>query len=182
MKLNDKEIRQAFIKRLQNRKPEPKRIIEELAVDSGNAIADIVTVSTDLHCFEIKGENDKIGRLERQSKSYDMAFRKVTLITTKNHLNKALILAPIHWGIIEAKIVGEKIKFVYHRKVSINPNFCKYTALQTLWKEEMIRIATKKSATPMKKNITREIISSTLAKHSTKKELSELIAEQLNIR
>lgn len=182
MKLNDKEIRTAFIKRLRSRKPAPNNIIEELSVDSGNAIADIVTVSKDLHCYEIKGESDKIERLKRQSISYDLAFRKVTLITTSNQLAKAKAAIPPHWGLIETKYVAEQVKFLYHRKALMNPKYCKYTALQTLWKEEMMRIAAKKASEPLKKSSTRDFISTTLASQSGKLELSVLIAEQLQLR
>ncbi len=182
MKLNDKEIREAFITRLGRQNPAPKRIIEELSVDNGNAIADIVAISNDLHCYEIKGENDKPERLNRQAVSYNLAFRKVTLITTSNHLIKAQSIVPPHWGLLEAKYVSGKIKFCYHRKASINPKYCKYTALQTLWKEEMLRIAANRVTEPLKKSNTRDFISTTLADKNTKKELSSLIAEQLQVR
>jgi hypothetical protein len=182
MKLNDKEIREAFIARLKRHSPAPKRIIEELSVDNGNAIADIVAISNDLHCYEIKGENDKPERLNRQAVSYNLAFRKVTLITTDNHLLKAWSIVPPHWGLIEAKYVSEKIKFCYHRKASINPRYSKYIALQTLWKEEMLRIAVNRIAEPLKKTNTRDFISTVLADKNTKKELSNLIAKQLQAR
>lgn len=182
MKLNDKEIRTAFIKALRSRKPAPNSIIEELSVDSGNAIADIVTVYKELHCYEIKGESDKIERLRRQSISFDLAFRKLTLITTSNQLAKAKAVIPTHWGLIESKFVANQVKFIYQRKALTNPKYCKYTALQTLWKEEMMRIAAKKTSEPLKKSCTRDFISTRLASQSGKLELSELIAEQLQLR
>ncbi len=179
MKLNDKLIRSAFIEWLYKRRPAPKKIIEELSVDNGNAIADIVVLSRDLHCFEIKGESDKIERLQKQSLHYDLAFRKITLITTQNHLDKSFNLAPSYWGIIEAKIKDGAVIFSYKRKASLSPMFSKVTALQTLWKVEMLNIVNKKSIINVKKNHTREKISVEIAISSSKKELSNLIAEQL---
>ena len=49
--LTDKEIRAALIKALLKRKPAPKAVIEELRVHDGNAVADVVTVHKELHCY-----------------------------------------------------------------------------------------------------------------------------------
>lgn len=60
--LNDKELREALKDWLFRKSMKPKKIIEELSVNNGLAIADVVAIYKDLHCFEIKGDNDKIER------------------------------------------------------------------------------------------------------------------------
>lgn len=101
--LSDPVIRAALLDKLNRGRPQPKALIEELRIHNGNAIADIVAVYNEAHCYEIKGENDKIERIIEQGRYYDRAFRKVTLVTTSRHIRKAVAIAPEHWGILEAK-------------------------------------------------------------------------------
>lgn len=181
MKLNDKEIRGAFNERLRKLQGSMK-IIEELNVANGRAIADIVTVSKHTHCYEIKGENDKIERLIRQSKFYDLAFNKITLITTSNHIKKAVLTVPKYWGIIEVKFDSGKVKFVYVRKSEINPLFDKAISLQTLWKSELLKIAENQNFCNITKYKSRDFIIDEIIKSSSKSVVSNSISEQLKYR
>ncbi|WP_155763523.1 sce7726 family protein [Pantoea agglomerans] len=96
--LNDRAIRETLVRSLINKKNRPQRIIHELSVSNGNAIADVVAIYRESHCFEIKGEGDKIERLKTQGKYYNAAFRKITLVTTEKHGRKALKHTPSFWG------------------------------------------------------------------------------------
>lgn len=102
--LDDENIRKALIDRLLRLSKAPKAILEELRVHNGNAIADVVAVYSTAHCYEIKGENDSVQRILRQSRFYDLAFNRTTLVTTDKQLEKALRLAPPHWGIMRARL------------------------------------------------------------------------------
>ncbi len=53
--LNDKLIREALLKRLSNFTISPRTIIQELRIHNGNVIAEVVTVHSYPHCYEIKG-------------------------------------------------------------------------------------------------------------------------------
>ena len=88
--LNDIDIRVALIEKLQSMPTKPKAVIEELRVHNGNAIADVVALYKEAHCFEIKGDGDKIERIVTQGRFYDFSFRKITLVTTTKHLAKAV--------------------------------------------------------------------------------------------
>ncbi len=180
--LNDRTIREALVSSLQNKKNKPQRIIHELSVSNGNAIADVVAIYRESHCFEIKGEGDKVERLKIQGVHYNSAFRKITLITTAKHEKKALNYAPAFWGIIIAKEKAGRIVFNHLRKALSNPFFDKKIALQTLWKEEMAGILSELKINLRKKDMTRENIGLILSQELGKKELSEKISSVLILR
>ncbi len=139
--LGDKEIRESLIHYLENASKLPKRIIEELRVHNGNAIADVVAIHNYAHCYEIKSDKDSIARAVKQSHYYDLAFQEVTLVTTQKHLSKAIDRMPPYWGIIIAKTVNSRIVLSHFRSSSPSPNFDKRLALLTLWKSELTEVA-----------------------------------------
>jgi hypothetical protein len=110
MILNDPTIRTNLKEYLLNLLVKPRTIIDELHVHKGNAIADIVAVYKEPHCFEIKGETDNISRLKFQGKFYDLVFKKITLVTTQNHLQNAINTIPPHWGVLLAFNKSEQVK------------------------------------------------------------------------
>jgi len=177
--LNDKELRTALKDWLFRKSIKPKKIIEELSVNNGLAIADVVAIYKDLHCFEIKGDNDKIKRALKQGVSYDLSFRKITLLTTEKHKLKALSLAPSHWGILIARIDKGKIKLTYARKTKANAGFNPMVALSTLWKSEMLEILTKENISILNKDKNRHTISLRITGQLDKLSVSSEISDQL---
>jgi len=139
-RLHDDDIRQALIAKLGNMSIKPKAIIEELRVHNGNAIADVVALYKEAHCFEIKGDGDKIERISAQGRFYDLSFRKITVVTTQKHLEKAKRIAPAYWGIMLATPAHDSPALSYIRPAQLNPNFEKNFALLTLWKNEMLNL------------------------------------------
>lgn len=175
MQLNDREIREALKQKLYNQAVKPRAIVEELRVHNGNAIADVVALYTEAHCFEIKGVNDKIERVLRQGGFYNTAFRKITVVTTKNHINKALEVVPSHWGIMVAFFEFGKVRLKHIRGASNNPYFDKKLALLTLWKSEMLGILNENK---YRKN-PREFLAQLISYNKKKVELSAHICEAL---
>lgn len=178
IELNDKHIREAFIQRLLRSAKAPLAIKEELRVHNGNAVADIVTLHKEAHCYEIKGRNDKIERAIDQGKFYDKTFRKVSVIMSPNHTKKALDLMPEHWGLIEARLRNGQISFKYIRAAKTNPNFDKSTALLTLWKAELLDAAVGVTSEKLDKS-SRQQLTRLLSKHFSKEQTSSLISQQL---
>ena len=173
MQLNDKNIRTVLISRLKNQTVQPKAIIEELRVHNGNAIADVVALYNESHCYEIKGDGDKVERILTQGKFYNLSFRKITLVTTLKHLKKAIKIAPYFWGIMIAEEKNNQIKLKYIRRAKNNPNFDKSIALLTLWKDEMLNLTDEKNKSSVKKS--RIILAELIAKNKQKVELSQNI-------
>lgn len=138
--LNDREIRKALIHKLRSQPSSPKEVIEELRVHNGNAIADVVALDTEAHCYEIKGCNDKIERIIVQGSYYNACFRRITLVTTEHSLPKALKIIPPFWGIMVACVHNNEVRLDNVKNARNNPSFSKHIALLTLWKSEMLSL------------------------------------------
>ncbi|WP_437880098.1 sce7726 family protein [Pseudomonas sp. LRF_L74] len=180
--LNDSLIRAALLARLRNAYPQPKALIEELRVHNGNAIADVVAIHREAHCYEIKGDGDKIERIAQQGIYYDLAFRKVTLVTTSKHIEKAIKIAPNHWGILEVKESSTgKIIFRPIRQAQKSIAFDKQIALLTLWRNELFDIATSIEGKVQSK-INRDSLSFLISQAFGAQELSLTIGKALVLR
>ena len=142
--LLDKDIREIFTSHHAKRYPKSS-LLSEVRINNGLAIADLVSIGNKTsHCYEIKSDRDKITRVLEQSKSYDIVFNKISLITTYNNYEKALDIIPSYWGIILVSNLP-KNRVYYYRKASISPCFSKQNALYTLWRDELLNILLKKN-------------------------------------
>jgi len=137
LKLNDKDIRSALISRLVLAGKKPFSVIEELPVERGRAIADVVAVYKILHCYEIKSDLDSLQRLERQVSFYNRSFQKITIVVTKKYLEKVFQLIPDFWGVIEAYKVSGDVKLRYIRPAGLNDEIVMEAVLMGLWREEL---------------------------------------------
>jgi len=137
--LLDKDIREIFTTHHSKRYPK-SNLLNEVRINNGLAIADLVSIGIKTtHCYEIKSDRDKISRIFEQSKSFDIAFNKISLITTLTHYEKALDIIPPYWGIIIVSDTPRK-KVYYCRKALHSPYFSKQKALNTLWRDELFKI------------------------------------------
>jgi len=178
MVLNDSEIRRALIRKLENQSVRPKAIIEELRVHNGNAIADVVALYSEAHCYEIKGRNDNIERIKIQGNYYNSSFRKITLVTTENHLQKALNITPQYWGIMLASYTSGKLCLKYIRGARNNPNFNKELALLTLWKSEMLSILEENKHQRKPRDFLAHLISNTKKKTELSNNICNLLLDR----
>lgn len=180
MTLNDSEIRRSLIQKLNNQAKQPKAILEELRVHNGNAIADVVAIHNNAHCYEIKGDGDKIERVLEQGEFYNQVFWKITLVTTAKHIGKALSLLPNFWGIMVAENVNNVIRIFYVRKSIPNNSFDKKKALLTLWKSEMLNLVAPQQR---KKHMwTRDSLSTQISQAKKKVQVSREISSLLTQR
>lgn len=166
--LRDKEIRIALVQHLMKRSPKPARVLEELTIDNGNAIADVVACYREMHCYEIKGQTDNVRRLLAQSEFYSKSFPKLTLVTTENHIKWAAVHAPEHWGLLLVKEQRGRVVLSYVRKAGTNSSFCKQKALLMLWKAELTAIANAYPQVSLKKSFTRADIAMAISMGVTK--------------
>jgi len=138
--LNDATIREALVRKLERQRSRPRAVLQELHVHNGKAIADVVTLHSEAHCYEIKGATDRIERITAQGVYYNAVFRRITLVTTECNLRRARRLAPRFWGIIVAIKQSETVRFRHVRAARRNPRFEKQSAAMTLWKSEMLEL------------------------------------------
>jgi hypothetical protein len=161
MELNDATIREALLLKLERQKTRPRAVLQELHVHNGKAIADIVTLHAEAHCYEIKGATDRIERITVQGVYYNAAFRRITLVTTECNLRQALKLAPRFWGIMVAIAYSEAVRFRHVRAARLNPNFEKQSAAMTLWKSEMLELVSESGAERKPRRLLAQLIAET---------------------
>jgi hypothetical protein len=166
--LLDKDIRKIFTTHHAKRYPK-SNLLNEVRINNGLAIADLVSIGIKTtHCYEIKSDRDKITRVLEQSKSYDIIFNKISLITTLNHYKKALDIIPPYWGIVI--VSNTPINKVYYcRKADNSPYFSKQKALHTLWKDELLKILLMKN------------INAKSANRSSRSKLIDLLCNNLSV-
>lgn len=175
MDLNDATIREALLRKLERQKSRPRAVLQELHVNNGKAIADVVTLHSEAHCYEIKGATDRIERIAAQGVYYNAAFRRITLVTTKCNLRRALKLVPRFWGIMVAIADGIVVRFRHVRAARLNPNFEKQSAAMTLWKSEMLELVSHPGA----ERKPRRVLAQLIAEAQRELELSMSICDLL---
>jgi hypothetical protein len=161
MELNDSRIREALLRKLARQKTQPRAVLEELHVHNGRAIADVVTLHAEAHCYEIKGATDRIERITVQGTYYNAAFRRITLVTTESNLRQAWKLAPQFWGILVAIEDEGSVRFRHVRAAKLNPKFEKLSAAMTLWKSEMLELVPGPGAERKPRRLLAELIAET---------------------
>ena len=159
--LNDACIREALLRRLARQKTRPRAVLEELHVHNGNAIADVVTLHSEAHCYEIKGATDRVERIAVQGTYYNTAFRRITLVTTECKLRRAMELAPLFWGIMVAVEDGDAVRFRHFRAARLNPRFERQSAAMTLWKSEMLELVSEAGAERKPRRLLAQLIAET---------------------
>ncbi|MBF6059020.1 sce7726 family protein [Thiomicrorhabdus heinhorstiae] len=180
-KLNDLKIRQALLHRFARQGLDDYEVMQELHVCSSHAIADVVTLRDESHCYEIKGETDKVTRILEQGYHYNKAFRRITLVTTENHLSKALEITPIFWGVMLARITQKgEVLITSVRKDKVNPEFDPEIALYTLWKDELLQLLDNPMPKDKRKNCVD--LSKMIAENNKKLEVSRKVAATLGYR
>ncbi|MCK5534503.1 sce7726 family protein [bacterium] len=139
--MGDKEIRTALkcLVEKQCANISDTLIIDELAVGHGHARIDVAVVNGNLHGYELKSDKDSLYRLEEQALAYNKVFDKITLVSGKKHVFKALKKIPEWWGIKIAEC-GSKgtVKFHAIRKAKNNPDADPISILELLWKKEAL--------------------------------------------
>lgn len=154
--LSDFHIRKELKNYILSRKYKPRAIVEELRVHNGNAVADVVTVHSKLHCYEIKSDLDSLNRLSEQSRLYAMTFPFVTIVVSRKHIDGVLKIVPQSCGILCAEFEGGRIKFFHIRKAELNKNIDLVGALKMFWRDELCDIYRQIIKCEPKKTLTRD--------------------------
>lgn len=173
--LNDAFIRAALLRKLVQQKSRPRAVLQELHVHNGKAIADVVTLHSEAHCYEIKGATDRIERIVEQGTYYNAAFRRITLVTTECKVRRALKLTPPFWGILVAVSAGDQIRFRHVRAARRNPQFAKQVAAMTLWKSEMLELLPEKGAERMPRRQLAQMIAETRRELQLSRSICDLL-------
>lgn len=186
--LNDAEIRDPLkLWIYENR--DPKILIDELSVREGLARADLAGLFSYIHGYEIKGETDKLVRLKSQIRWYGQVMRKMTLVTTPNHVDAALKKIPKWWGVIvvdwfhrgfdsSMTIVGD-VTFRIVREEGENPETLQsHHLLLMLWKREMVAFLEEQKVKVVSKD-TKATLTGKIVDHVGEGGIETLVADLL---
>ena len=140
IKVDEREMRLALIKRLSNYKN--CYVFEEFTVPSGKARADVVAVNGHVIAYEIKSDYDSLKRLETQVPEYDLNFEMNYIVLGRKLFNKLDKIIPEYWGIIlaEKNRLGNVV-LSFQRKAHLNPNLSFESFISLLTSEEVKKIA-----------------------------------------
>ena len=113
-------------------------LLEEVGLCQGEARVDILAVSEhDLDGFEIKSEQDTLGRLPSQVEFYSRVLGRASIVAAAKHLNALPAIVPPWWGIVAAEPDRDGVCLLSLRQGSANPSPDPTALAQLLWYEEV---------------------------------------------
>ena len=141
--MKDCDIRAALWARLEARhasEPDAK-LFDELGVCEGRVRIDLALVNGRLNGFEIKSDQDTLGRLDEQQRLYSKVFDHVTIVLHGAHMSRVLDRVPEWWGVTQAIGIGADIvSFIDRRLPQQNPAPDALAIAQLLWRDEVIAL------------------------------------------
>lgn len=134
MRFKDKDIRELLLPFLSSHHwfDIDPIAIEELGINRGYCIADLVVVTDKLFGYEIKSDYDSLERLPRQVQEYDKVFDRSVLVCTSRFIKESRKLLKSWWGIIEVNPKGS-LKWV--RKSKTNHRQKIKVISQLIWRD-----------------------------------------------
>lgn len=157
-------------------------IIDELGICQGESRVDLAVVNGSLNGFEIKSNQDTLGRLPRQLDYYNRCFDFMTIVVGRKHLSEARQIVPQWWGITEAVSDESETILKVRRKPKQNKSICIKSIVQFLWKEEAILTLQKLGFSTGLRSKKREELWSILIESTSIQELSLHIREIIKER
>ena len=115
-------------------------LIEELGICRGRVRVDLAVVDDLLHGFEIKSDRDSLRRLARQVTYYSRVLDKATIVVGKSHLDEALKVVPIWWGVLLYQPSPKGLNFKMRRRGRKNPQRDPRSLVELLWLDEAIAL------------------------------------------
>lgn len=146
--VNDAAIRSALSSKILSRKTRRSDtvVVEELGLNQGQALADVVVVNGSIKVFEIKSDRDSLRRLERQVAVYGQVVDHATLVVGEKHLLRAVELLPSWWGVVVASATSRGIRLRSIRTGTRNPNRRVESLVRLLWRNDAIELLRRKDA------------------------------------
>lgn len=123
------------------------RVVDELEVGYGDARIDLAVINGNLHGFEIKSNHDSLFRFERQLTEYTKAFEYLTFVVGDKHANHILKIIPSWCGLMVASTTNQPegiLKIDTVTSASYNDDLDVFTLTQFLWKDECIKLLSKR--------------------------------------
>lgn len=137
--LRDGDIRAALDSHLRALHAADDSLIRhEVGVCAGNRRVDIAVVNGEFAGYEIKSDEDSLIRLAQQADAYGRVLDRAVLVTTARHLDKAVALLPVWWGVMVAQVKHRQVVLKSKRVPKVNKHHDAYAVAQLLWREEAL--------------------------------------------
>ncbi len=183
--MRDADLRTALLRRLDRRySRDPETLIlQELGLRHGAARVDIAVVNGALHGYELKSNSDSLGRLAGQARVYGSVLDRVTLVAGRRHVEEAMGLVPMWWGVQVAEM-GPRggILFSSVRRARKNPSQDIVAVAKLLWREEALDLLHQVGAARGVKSKPRAAIYARLAEVARPEEIRSRVRHRLRNR
>lgn len=181
--ITELEIRTALLGLLEMTGKNGSLLIEELAVERGNARIDVALVGDRLMGFEIKSDLDTLDRLSNQIHAYNRVFDEITLVSGHEFILVAPNIIPSWWGLIEARRTDDgAIVLTTIRTPALNHNQNSHSLASLLWKGEAVDLLQQHCSTPPSPHWNKAKLYDLLAKSIAKDEIKSWVATKLKSR
>lgn len=138
--MREADVRDALVERLrrQHADEQQTRIVHELSLCQAEARIDLAVVNGRLTGWEIKTAADTLVRLPLQEPVYSRVFDRVWLAADARHVDGALGLIPLWWGVVR---IGERsgtCTLTQVRPSRMNPDVDLRSLVRLLWRDEVL--------------------------------------------
>jgi hypothetical protein len=158
-------------------------IVEELGLQHGAGRVDIAVINGELHGYELKSDQDTLRRLPAQIQTYNSVFDRLTLVVTPHHLDRAIEIAPVWWGVVLAENWGEAgVHFGTVRACGSNPSVSNLATAKLLWRDEALQLLEERGFARGMRSKPRGVIYSRVVELFDLPELQASVRKQLRSR
>jgi hypothetical protein len=137
------EISSGLVSALLQEQPRPT-ILREVACAGGRI--DLLAVSSYLHGFEIKSDNDNLARVASQTMLYGDFCDQLTFVSGPRHAVALLRSVPAWCGVKVVTCMGDERRILELRESRLNPGATALSAAQLLLRDELVEVADHPSA------------------------------------
>lgn len=130
---------QTEIRKIIDEKP-ATRVVDELVLLRGAVRVDVAVINDCLQGYEIKSASDNLVRLPVQQAAYRKVFEKMTLVADERHVQEAVKLLPLCWGLIAVGLRDGKPHANEIWPALRNRELDAQALAQLLWREEAIEL------------------------------------------
>ena len=181
--MRDADVRRALLTRLGAEPPAPGAWVrEEVDLMHGHVRADVVSVSSLLHGYELKSAKDNMQRLPEQVHWYSQTLCRCTLVTAERHLAHGLELLPAWWGVELARMVDGAVVLTQLRPALPNPEQQPLHLLRFLWQPEAQAVLEERGAARGVRGKSRATLYERMVETMTAEEVRAAVCARLTAR
>ncbi|MBI4558614.1 MAG: sce7726 family protein [Candidatus Hydrogenedentes bacterium] len=187
--MDDAQIREAFHRSKLRKYHHAANtlVVNELGLKHGRYRADIAVINGHFIGFEIKSDEDSLGRLTEQVQAYSDVFDRVTVVVGIKHADVVSSKVPDWWGVTLAR-KGPRggIFFESIRTGCFNKNVDAFSLAQLLWKNEasgiLVELDVPRRILRQERSILYELLAESLSRVELRRKVRDCLTRRGNWR